>query len=67
MTRKKFIKNLMSAGISRNAANWGARHGEPSVRLLVHVMNQPGVCCITNVVQSKTDYIVKVKALAVKE
>lgn len=67
MTRKKFIKKLMSVGISRNAANWGVKHGEPGVRLLAHVMNQPGVCCITNAAQSKTDYIVRTKVLAVKE
>lgn len=42
MSRKKFVKKMMSVGISRNAANWAARIGtEEAMRTLAMIMSQP--------------------------
>lgn len=42
MSRRKFVKNMMAVGISRNVANWAARIGtEEAMRTLATIMNQP--------------------------
>lgn len=54
MTRRKFVKKLMSEGFSRNVANWVCRKGGKfGIIALVQVKSQPGVQCITNVVKTK--------------
>ena len=64
MKRKKFVKNMMSVGIGRNAANWAARIGsEAAMRTLAIIMNQPHVLCITNVAKRKDGWTIMAKAV----
>lgn len=65
MKRKKFVKNMMAVGISRNVANWAARIGtEEVMRSLATIMNQPHILCITNVAKRKGGWRIRVKGLA---
>ena len=67
MKRKKFVKNMMSVGISRNVANWAARIGsEAAVRTLATIMNQPHVLCITNIAKRKDGWRIKAKGFSTK-
>lgn len=67
MKRKKFVKNMMSVGISRNVGNWVARIGtEEAMRSLATIMNQPHVLCITNVAKRKNGWRIKAKGFSVK-
>ena len=67
MTRKKFIKNMMSVGISRNVANWAARIGtEEAMRTLATIMNQPNVRRITNVAKRKDGWRIRTKGFPVE-
>ena len=64
MKRKTFVKKLMSTGVSRNAANWGARHGEPGVRFLANMISLPGVRCISHApCARKGDIVVRGKTV----
>lgn len=50
MKRKKFIKNLMSEGIGRNAANWLARRkSAKAMQIVANITALPGFICITGV------------------
>lgn len=65
MSRRKFVKNMMAVGISRNVANWAARIGtEEAMRSLAMIMNQPHILCITNVVKRKDGWRIRAKGLA---
>ena len=67
MKRKKFVKNMMSIGISRNVANWAARIGtEEAMRSLSTIIKQPHVLCITNVAKRKDGWTIKAKGFSVK-
>ena len=67
MTRKKFIKNMMSVGISRNVANWAVQIGtEEAMRTLATIMNQPHVLCITNVAKRKDGWRIRAKCFPVE-
>lgn len=67
MKRKKFVKNMMAVGISRNVANWVARIGtEEAMRSLVTIMNQPHILCITNVAKRKGGWRIKAKGFSAK-
>jgi hypothetical protein len=64
MSRRKFVKNMMAVGISRNVANWAARIGtEEAMRTLAMIMNQPHVLCITNVAKRKDGWRIRAKGL----
>ena len=67
MSRRKFVKNMMAVGISRNAANWAARIGtEEAMRTLATIMNQPHILCITNVAKRKDGWQISAKGLPKK-
>lgn len=62
MKRKKFIKNLMSVGIGRNAANWLARERSDKAAYLVNrISRTPGFHALTGVAQSKYGLVFRVK------
>ena len=64
MKRKKFIKNMMSVGIGRNAANWVCReHSEAAVRLIVQIQSIPGFYSLTGVAQANDGLVFRVKRL----
>lgn len=66
MKRKKFIKNMMSVGIGRNAANWAAqRRCEVDAIVMARIMSQPGVLGITNVIKTKEGIALRVKRYVV--
>ena len=67
MSRRKFVKNMMAVGISRNVATWAARIGtEKAMRTLATIMNQPHILCITNVAKRKDSWRIRAKGLAKK-
>lgn len=64
MSRRKFVKNMMAVGISRNVANWAARIGtEEAMRTLATIMKQPHILCITNVAKLKDGWRIRAKGL----
>ena len=65
MSRRKFVKNMMAVGISRNVANWAARIGtEEAMRTLATIMNQPHVLRITNIAKRKDGWRIRAKGLS---
>lgn len=67
MTRRKFVKKMMSVGISRNVANWAARTGnDAAMQSLATIMSQPHILCITNVARRKDGWTIKAKGFAME-
>ena len=67
MSRKKFVKKMMSVGISRNVANWAARIGnDAAMQSLATIMSQPHILCITNVARRKDGWTIKAKGFAME-
>lgn len=63
MKRKKFVKNMMSVGISRNAANWVCREGgRAGTILMAQAMNLPGAYCVSGVFRTCDGLRLRVKA-----